>query len=133
MSSENIETLQRFYDEFNRSGRADLEIFDNEVVWHQPDEIAGGMGTYHGHGGVRQAIGEMQATFDQFRAVPEEFIEAGDGRVVVSARHAGVGRRSGAPFDESVGHVWTFRDGKVIEWRAYLDPATALRAAGLSD
>ena len=60
MSSENIETLQRFYDEFNRSGRADLEIFANEVVWHQPDEIAGGMGTYHGHGGVRQAIREMR-------------------------------------------------------------------------
>jgi hypothetical protein len=32
-----------------------------------------------------------------------------------------------------VGHVLTLLDGKVIEWRAYLDRTQALEAVGLSE
>jgi uncharacterized protein len=133
MSQENVEIVRRFYEQFNSSGAPDFGLLDPEIVWYQPDEIAGGRGIYRGHGGVRLAIGEMHDTFDEFRSVPEKLIDAGDDRVVVLARHAGVGRGSGAPFDQRVGHVWTLRDGKLIEWRAYLDQSEALEAVGLSE
>ena len=133
MSQENVEVVRRLYAEFNRSGRPELDILDPAVVWYQPDEIGGGRGSYHGHEGVLHAIGEMQATFDHFQAVPEQFIEAGGDRILVLARHRGTGRGSGVPVDAPVGHVLTLRDGKVIEWRAYLDRAGALQAVGLSE
>jgi ketosteroid isomerase-like protein len=133
MSQENVEVVRRFYAEFNRGGRPELDILDPAVVWYQPDEIGGGKGSYHGHKGVLRAIGEMQATFDHFQAVPEQFIEVGGDRILVLARHRGTGRGSGVPVDAPVGHVLTLRDGKVIEWRAYLDRAEALEAVGLSE
>ena len=133
MSRQNVEIVQRFYEAFNRTGRPELDLLDPEIVWYQPDEIGGGKGSYHGHEGVLSAVGEMQATFHHFEAVPEEFIEAGGDRVLVLARHGGVGRGSGARVDAPVAHVFTLRDGKVIEWRAYLDRAEGLEAVGLSD
>ena len=133
MSQENVEVVRRLYAEFNRSGRPELDILDPAVVWYQPDEIGGGKGSYHGHEGVLRAVGEMQATFDHFQAVPEQFIEVGGDRILVLARHRGTGRGSGVPVDAPVGHVLTLRDGKVIEWRAYLDRADALQAVGLSE
>jgi ketosteroid isomerase-like protein len=80
-----------------------------------------------------RAVGEMQATFDRFQAVPDDFIEAPGDRVLVLARHGGTGRGSGVRVDAPVAHVFTLRDGKVIEWRAYLDRAEALEAVGLSE
>ena len=133
MSQENVEVVRRFYEEFNRSGTPELDILDPEIVWYQPDEIGGGKGSYHGHEGVLSAVAEMQATFDHFEAVPEEFIEAGGDRVLVLACHGGVGRGSGARVGAPVAHVLKLRDGKVIEWRAYLDRAEALEAVGLSE
>ena len=133
MSQKNVEIVRRFYEGFNRSGRPELDILDPEVVWYQPDEIGGGEGSYHGREGVLRAVGEMHATFDHFQAVPEEFIQVGGDRVVVLARHGGTGRGSGVHVDAPVGHVLRLRDGKVIEWRAYLDRGEALKAAGLSD
>jgi ketosteroid isomerase-like protein len=133
MSQENVQVVRRFYEGFNRSGRPELDILDPEVVWYQPDEIGGGRGSYHGHEGVLRAIGEMQATFDHFQAVPERFIVVGGDRVLVLARHRGTGRGSGVRVDAPVSHVLTLRDGKVIEWRAYLDRAEALEAVGLSE
>jgi len=132
MSQENVEIVRRFYEAFNRSGRLELDLLDPEIVWYQPDEIGGGMGSYHGHEGVLSAVGEMQATFDHFEAVPEEFIEAGGDRVLVLAHHGGVGRGSGARVGAPVAHVVKLCDGKVIEWRAYLNRAEALEAVGLS-
>jgi ketosteroid isomerase-like protein len=51
----------------------------------------------------------------------------------VLARHGGVGRGSRARVGAPVGQVLKLRDGKVIEWRAYLDRAAALEAVGLSE
>jgi ketosteroid isomerase-like protein len=75
----------------------------------------------------------MRATFDEFQAIPDQFIEVGSDRVLVLARHGGIGRGSGARVDAPVGHVVTLRNAKVIEWRAYLDRADALEAVGLSE
>jgi uncharacterized protein len=133
MSQENVELVRRFYEHFNRNGVPDFDRLDPEIVWSQPDEIAGGKGTYRGHEGVRRALTEIRATFDEFRSVPNEFIAAGEDCVVVLGRDTAVGRLSGAPIDQPVGHVWRLRDGKAIEWRVYLDPSEALEAAGLSD
>jgi ketosteroid isomerase-like protein len=133
MSQQNVEIVRRFYAEFNRGGMPELDTLDPAVVWYQPDEIFGGEGSYHGHEGVLRAVDEMRATFDEFQAIPDQFIEVGSDRVLVLARHGGIGRGSGARVDAPVGHVVTLRNAKVIEWRAYLDRADALEAVGLSE
>jgi ketosteroid isomerase-like protein len=39
----------------------------------------------------------------------------------------------GIEFEEALANTWTFRDGKIIHFRSYRDPAETLAAAGLSE
>jgi ketosteroid isomerase-like protein len=34
---------------------------------------------------------------------------------------------------ETVAHLWTLKDGRIIAWHVYLDPAEALAGVGLSE
>lgn len=94
-----------------------------EIVWQQAQGLPHG-GTYHGLEHVRRAIFDPldEEWWDGFRADPDEFIEAGDDVVVLgryTARAKGTGRLLDVPF----AHVWTFRDGKAIRFRQFLDTA----------
>lgn len=64
---------------------------------------------------------------------PKELIDAGD--VVVSLiRTTARGKSSGVEVDALVWNVWTFRDGKPIEFKYFgEDRAAALEAAGLAE
>jgi ketosteroid isomerase-like protein len=55
----------------------------------------------------------------------EEQIERGD-TIVVILRFMGQGLGSGAPIDRRFGHVWHVRDGKVVAFEWFFDPAAAL-------
>jgi ketosteroid isomerase-like protein len=64
---------------------------------------------------------------------PKELIDAGD-FVVALIRTTARGKSSGVEVDALVWNVWTFRDGKPIEFKYFgEDRAAALEAAGLSE
>jgi len=64
---------------------------------------------------------------------PKELIDAGD-KVLVFIWTGGRGKASGAEVGAHVWNVWTFRDGKPVEWTYFGDDkAGALEAAGLSE
>ena len=43
------------------------------------------------------------------------------------------GKESGVTVNERIGHIWTFRAGRVVKLEAYAHAADALEAAGLSE
>ena len=64
---------------------------------------------------------------------PKELIDAGD-VVVALIRTTARGKASGVEVDALVWNVWTFRDGKPIEFKYFgEDRAAALEAAGLEE
>ncbi|MCE3267018.1 MAG: hypothetical protein K0S15_1727 [Solirubrobacterales bacterium] len=64
---------------------------------------------------------------------PKELIDAGD-VVVALIRTSAQGKSSGVEVDARVWNVWTFRDGKPVEFKYFgEDRAAALEAAGLSE
>ena len=64
---------------------------------------------------------------------PKELIDAGD-FVVALIRTRARGKSSGVEVDALVWNVWTFRDGRPIEFKYFgEDRAAALKAAGLSE
>jgi ketosteroid isomerase-like protein len=64
---------------------------------------------------------------------PEELIDAGD-KVLAFIRTGGRGQASGVEVEAYVWNVWTFRDGKPVEWTYFgEDRGAALEAAGLSE
>ncbi len=64
---------------------------------------------------------------------PKELIDAGD-KVLALVRVSGRGQASGVEVEAYTWIVWTFRDGKPVEWTYFGDDrASALEAVGLSD
>jgi ketosteroid isomerase-like protein len=67
------------------------------------------------------------------RFEPERFFDVDDERVLVFARVSATGQESGAAVDSPVAHEFTIRDEQVVRFKAYLDRAAALEAAGLME
>ncbi len=56
-----------------------------------------------------------------------------DDVVVAFLRQSGTGRGSGVPVNLIHGGVFDLKDGRIARISLYLDPADALKAAGLSE
>ena len=64
---------------------------------------------------------------------PIELIDAGD-KVLAFIRTSGRGKSSGVEVEAHVWNVWTFRDGKPVEWTYFgEDRAVAREAVGLEE
>jgi ketosteroid isomerase-like protein len=64
---------------------------------------------------------------------PQEILDADD-KVVALIRFSARGKGSGAEVESHVWNLWTFRDGKLVEFKYFGDDrAAALEAAGLSE
>ena len=57
----------------------------------------------------------------------------GNGRVVVMSLQRATGKASGVPVELRMGGIWTVEGGQVTRVENFLEPADALRAAGLSE
>src|ERR1700752_991289 len=69
---------------------------------------------YHGIAGLRRLNDEIRDVWEEFRVVPEQFIDAGDRVVVLETSHAR-GRGSGVELEtETYATIWTLRDGPVM-------------------
>lgn len=89
--------------------------------------------TYHGIDGWVRLNDEIREVWDEFRVVPEQFIDAGHRVVVIETVHAR-GRGSGVVLDTSrTATIWTLRDGKVTRVQIGFDPREALEAVGLAE
>jgi ketosteroid isomerase-like protein len=70
---------------------------------------------------------------DGARVTVEELVDAGN-RVLVLIRFGGRGKISGADVEALVWNLWSFRDGKPVQWTYFGDDrAGAVKAAGLSE
>jgi len=132
MSRDNVETMRSLY---KAAVDGDLGLFsalliDDAAEYVNPDGAL--------ESGIRQGRSEFQEairklnSFDYSRIDVERLEAVGD-RVVAVLDVQGRGRDSGAPFRNRMGHVVTFRDGRIVRFQWFLDPAEALEAVGLSE
>ncbi|HEY6302712.1 MAG TPA: nuclear transport factor 2 family protein [Terriglobales bacterium] len=96
-----------------------------------PQEFPGG-GTYYGREAVERYLTQSRAAWAEANSEPERFIIAGN-RIVVFV-HARVRPKDRSEFQEvSLADVYTFRDGKAVQMRAFADRKEALRWVGATD
>ena len=131
MSQENVEIVRRGYDHYNRTGEAEYDVLDPEVVYDVSRRTFDPR-VYHGHQGVREFVALIREQWATMRLEPQDFVDSED-TVVVSIRLVGVGKESGVETTADAAHVWTFRDGKIIRQTTFQTMAEALEAAGLSE
>ena len=133
MSEENVEIIRRSYERWNQGdfGWA-MELAGPEFEYVTAEGIPGLTGGFRGRDGFMRFLEQFWEQFDEPRAEPQEFIEAGDSVLAVVTFRAS-GKQSGAEVNMEVFQLWTFRDGKVIRGHGFFDREDALEAAGLSE
>jgi ketosteroid isomerase-like protein len=105
---------------------------DPEIEWRGPREFPDLAEPRFGHEGVREYIAILLEALEDYRVAPEEFIDAGEDRVLVFSREGGRGRGSGAEvISQPTAHLWTIHNGKAISLRSYWERADALEAVRL--
>jgi ketosteroid isomerase-like protein len=132
MSEENVKTLKRVIEAYNRRDIEPLlEATDPEVEWYPFTAQVEGDESYHGHEGLRQWWANIDAAFEEFEATVGEVRDLDDTAVALGRLRARF--RSGVSLDTEIGWFFRFRDGLGVWGRAYQSHAEALKAAGLSE
>ncbi|HEV7133277.1 MAG TPA: nuclear transport factor 2 family protein [Gaiellaceae bacterium] len=119
-----VDIVKRSYVAFAKHDMdAVLADMHPDIEWHQAQGLPHG-GTYHGLAEVRRAIFDpLDAEWwDEFSAVPDQFLDAGDD-VVVLGRYRGVAKGTGKTLDVPFVHVWTLEGALAVRFRQFLDTA----------
>ena len=124
MSHENVEIVRRFLlvdvDEA-------LTYADPDIVWNPIEESP-----TQGHDAVRASLEGWKGEWDDYKLMPEEFVDRGD-LVIVTVRLAGRGRGSGVEIAARFYDVYTLRDGKIVRMDQFTELSEALEAVGRSE
>lgn len=133
MSHENVEVVRRVYEHFRATGDSlgDLSGFVAADFEFAPTRELDAGASYRGLEGFRRFLESFFGEFDDVRAEPHEFIDAGD-RVFVALTFHARGKRSGAAVAWSVFAAWTVQDGMLTCLQMFTDRAEALEVVRLS-
>src|SRR5215210_493967 len=104
-----------------------FSLLDPEVAWINPD-YAVEPGTRRGHDGFATAMGNLAASFDEYSHLLGEVVENGE-RILWHTIFRARGRDSGAQVDIPEQHLWTLRDGRIVQLRWFHDTDEAAQAA----
>jgi ketosteroid isomerase-like protein len=140
MPQENVERLRRRLDGWDpiaeieawKQGRAtvDVSILDPNVVYE--DGVLPDQTRETGLEGVARATARWLEPFETVRVEFDRIV--GDGDRLVSIHRAWMkARHTGIDLETPIAYLWTFRDGRVIHFKSYLDPGEALADAGLAE
>jgi ketosteroid isomerase-like protein len=125
MSQEYVEIVRRFLNVVDVNEA--LTYADPGIVWNPIEELP-----TQGHDEVRASLAHWKAEWDDYKVMPEEFVDMGD-RVVVTVRLRGRGRGSGVEIDALFYDIYTLRDAKIVRMDQFTERSEALEAVGLSE
>src|SRR3954470_2389878 len=125
----NLEITRRLFNAFNEEGvEGVLPYYDDDCEVYDPD--VPGNRSYRGKEGLRSLLNLLLTGAEQTEIRDYELLPAGD-RVVALMRTYFRGDGGAPEVEVRDAHTMTFRDGKVVYWRLYIDRIEALPDAGL--
>ncbi len=132
MSHENVALARRVLDALGRRDAEELvALSDPRVEWHSFFALNQG-GAYQGHDGTRQYMRDLADAFEVGRAEVDDALGIDDVTLLVG-HLVYRGRGSGAEGATPAGWMLKFREGKLVHFQAFRDPAQAVEAVGLSE
>ena len=132
-SERNIELIRSGIDAFNRRDfDAALAALRDDVTWARFLSRAEADSPVVGGKEELRAVWESQVEAVDLRLEPEEFIAAGDDKVIVPSRMVARGSGSEIALSAPVTWVWTIdEEGRAAKVEAFETRAAALEAVGL--
>jgi ketosteroid isomerase-like protein len=134
MSQGDVEVVRAGFEAWGRGEpEAMLELLDPAIEWTVRPDLPDA-GVYRGHQGVIELLSRFGEVLEDQWFDPQDYIDAGEGVVVVPLRWGGRGRSSGIDMAEGrETWVFTVENGKVTRVTEYSNKAEALEAVGLSE
>jgi ketosteroid isomerase-like protein len=133
MSQENVDAFRGVIEAINERGPdAGFDLYDAELEFREDPKFPEAT-VYRGRDEVVRNFREFTASFEYYRFEIEDVRDAGGDKVMAVLRERARGKASGLEVDRRSGWVTTFRDGRVLSFEIYLDPADALEAVGLRE
>jgi len=108
-----------------------VALSDPQVEWHSFFALSEG-GVYRGHDGTRRYMSDLADAWESRAAEVDDDLGVGDIALLVGRIHYR-GRGSGVESTSPAGWILEFRDRKLLRFRAFRDPAKALKAVGLEE
>jgi ketosteroid isomerase-like protein len=131
MSQENVETLRRAIEAFNRGDTdAWAAVRAPEFEYSASGAVVGIGGSYRGADGFKQFLDSFWDEFDEPKVELGEVI-AGGAKVLAAVTFRGRGKHSGIDTSWDLWQLWTLRGGRAVRGQAFTDKEAALEAAGL--
>ena len=116
--------LKDAYAALNRNDiPAMIEAFDPDIDWTDP------AGTFHGIAELKEHIARTRATWAEGSCEPERFLVVGD-KVIVFVHVHVIVKHNRELAEGRLADVYTFRNGKAIHMRTFLDRRQAIEWAG---
>jgi ketosteroid isomerase-like protein len=134
MSKENVERLRGAFEAF-LAGKSEFgaELLDPEVEWDATElPIPDINDVHHGPEAVQEFWRQWLAAWETVQ-IDYQLVDAGDSVVALIDQRM-IGRSTGieVPFGKYA-QVYTFRDGLIVHWKAFISQADALEAVRLSE
>ena len=138
MSEENVETLKRGYEAFNRGNSSELlelarEIGTPDVEWGSTGAFPGVEGMHRGPEAMQDWMKVIRSEWEDFRVTLDEVLHDEGDVLVVTELLRGRGRESGVEVEMRVFSAYWFEQGKLRRRAAFTERMAALEAAGLSE
>ncbi len=131
MAATNLDVVRSIYSgwgrgDFSSAAWADPEIEYLVVDGPEPSR-------WNGLAGMAEGWRDWLRAWEEFRAEPEEYIDLGDGRILVLVRNSGRGRVSGLELEQrSVANLFELNEGMVRRLVIYLERHRAFADLGLT-
>ena len=134
MSEENVEIVRNAFAAFERGDiEGVLRLCDEDIVITQPPDLPGVSPEQRGHRGVLEALAIWPEQWDEYRIELLRVDAAPGGKVFVAQRSSGRRKQSGVEVNMDFSFVFTVHEGKISEWRLFMQEEQAVEAAGLSE
>jgi ketosteroid isomerase-like protein len=127
MSQENVRILREIYR--RRTVAEAAELMHPAAEMRQPSALPD-TDEYYGREELVRGTRLALEAWEGFRFTAEEGFDLGE-RALMRVRLSGRGKTSGIELDQTVFHLWTFRDGMPWRCEVFFDEHAAQQAAGL--
>ena len=126
MGEQSLDVVKAIYEALGRGDvPAALGAMAEDIEWHEAEGMPYG-GVYNGGEAVAQNVfGPITQDISEFAVKPEEFIASGDA-VAAVVRYTGTGKATGKQLNLPVVHVFNVRNGKIAQFRQFIDTAKFL-------
>jgi ketosteroid isomerase-like protein len=130
--SSNLELVRSIYAGWERGDYGSADWADDSIEFVRADGPS--PGSWTGRVGMVAATRDWVSTWENAKAVAEDYRELDGGRVLVLVKHSGRGKASGVEIGDlhSLGaQLFEVRGGKVVKCVHYLDADRALADLGI--